>query len=350
MSVWNWIHAFMQRVQDDPDRQELYFRFSEALDCREADPGRTLAMLEEGRGAARELDEPWWDLFFEHWILQTLLFYSHDYTRVVDRAVKATLDMVKPAFRDFPQRVCLHEDLIYSYVGIDPEGFAPKIEQALEYMKREVHPSLECNHCLLGCRTVFELNRENFDAAQASAEKELDLAEKKSSNHYAGEALRTLCQLALRRRDYATLLELAQEGEKRIEPLAREGMTAEFLVYQTIAWTTMEEPKKAQRCYGRAIPKIKGLAVPTEELYEALIAYQDTLGDRDKALRFRDKQFQVHGNRGKLLSDARMLRERCGQLAQLGRLTEADVEQARTAMRKLRHPEPHLQRLQMIAR
>lgn len=350
MSVWNWIHAFMKRVEDDPERQDLYFRFSDALECREADPGRTIAMFEEGRHIARDLDEPWWDLFYEHWILQTLLFYSHDYTRVVDRAVKATLEMTKPPFRDFPQRVCLHEDLIYSYVGIDPEGYAPKIEQALEYMKREVHPNLECNHCLLGCRTTFELNREKFDVAQASAERELDLAEQKASDHYAGEALRTLCQLALHRKDYATMLELAQEGEKRIARLEREGQTAEFLMYQTVGWTAMEETRNAQRCYGKAIPKIKGLAVPNEELYETLIAYQEALGDREKALRFRDRQWQIHGNRGKLLTDVRILRQRCRQLKELGRLAEADVEQAKAAIRKLRHPEPHLQRLAMIAR
>ncbi|MFO0863826.1 MAG: hypothetical protein U0744_04070 [Gemmataceae bacterium] len=351
MSVWNWIHAFLKRVENDPQRLDLYFRFNDALECREADPGRTMAMLQEGRHIARDLDEPWWDLFFEHWALQTLLFYSHDYTQVVDRAVKATIEATKPTFRDFPQRVCLHEDLIYSYVGIDPDGYAPKIEQALDYMRREVHPNLECNHCLIGCRTAFELNREKFDVAQESAEKELELAEQKSSDHYAGEALRTLCQLGDApqglRDDARTRPGRRETHRARLE---REGQTAEFLVYQTIAWTTMEETRHAQRCYGKAIPKIKGLAVPNEELYETLITYQEVLGDREKALRFRDRQWQIHGNRGKLLTDVRILRERCRQLKELGRLTDADVEQAKTAIRKLRHPEPQLQRLSLIAR
>jgi len=71
MSVWNRIHAFLKQVDpDDDDRIDLYYRFNEAIEMREADPGRTIQMLENGRLDARKLDEPWWDLFYEHWILQ----------------------------------------------------------------------------------------------------------------------------------------------------------------------------------------------------------------------------------------------------------------------------------------
>ena len=61
-------------------------------------------LLEDGRRLARLLNEPWWVLFFEHWALETLIYYKDDYREVIDRGVKATLELRRPLYDHYPLR------------------------------------------------------------------------------------------------------------------------------------------------------------------------------------------------------------------------------------------------------
>src|SRR5262249_58918739 len=90
-------------------------------------PDRTLTMLAEARTLAEQMGESWWVLFIDHWRLQALLNFKLDFRNVLDIAVGATLEARKPQYANFPQRICLHEDLISSYLGIDPFGHADAV-------------------------------------------------------------------------------------------------------------------------------------------------------------------------------------------------------------------------------
>src|SRR5215472_783316 len=137
MSVWDWIIAFRDEAQANGDRDRLRLQqiFDNASRFTKTDPDVMLGLLAEGKALAQQLDEPWWVLFFDHWRLQALLHFKYDYRDVMDLAVTATLEARKPQFSTLPQRICLHEDLIYAYVGTDAEGHADRITQALDYMQ-----------------------------------------------------------------------------------------------------------------------------------------------------------------------------------------------------------------------
>src|SRR5437764_6311824 len=157
MSVWNWIHEFADRAEEegDEERVRLWELQQQAFIHGKNNPEMMLAALDEGRALAQQLNEPWWVLHFDHWRLQCLMHYQLDYRPVLDIAVRAALEARKPAYAHLPQRICLHEDLIYGYLGIDPLGNAAAIEKALDFMAREVSDDLECRYCVQNCRTEF---------------------------------------------------------------------------------------------------------------------------------------------------------------------------------------------------
>lgn len=351
MNIWSWIHEFYRKAEaeGDADRTGLVQLFDSALESKETDPDRTLAMLEQGKAQAKGLKEPRWVLFFEHWILQTQLFFRRDYRPVLDLAVKASLEACKPAYRDFPQRVCIHEDLIHGYVGIDPEGYADKIVAALEFMKGEADPKAECQHCILGCQSSFEAELERYDAARAIAEIKLKKALDERSDHHAASACSRLAELAIRRRDWDAALAMAKETQQRARATRRDSVEAVGLVYEAVALRALGREPEALKRYARGVRKIKRLAIPSNDIYETIAWFYEMGGDDAKALRFRDKQFKVHGRRGQLLSDFRILKERCRLLHRLGRLEPADLETARDAARKLRFAEKHLAELESFA-
>src|SRR5262245_20108853 len=220
MSVWDWIREFAARAEEegDEERLRLYELQLEASQHRRSNPEKMLAVLEEGRSLAQRLQEPWWVLHFDHWRLQCYMHYLLDYRPVLDLAIRATLAARKPAYAQLPQRICLHEDLIYGYLGVDPLGHAPAIDNALDVMAREISDDLECRYCLQDCRSVFALRRGRIDEAEQSARLTLDMADADPvpslGDHYAVDAWCHLCSIAHRRGDWETLRDCAAAGEE----------------------------------------------------------------------------------------------------------------------------------------
>ncbi|MBX9678600.1 MAG: hypothetical protein K2X38_07530 [Gemmataceae bacterium] len=347
MNIWSWILEFQQRAraEGDVERAALLDDFQSALETKDTDPDRTLSLLEQSRAKAKVLDEPKWMLFFDHWILQTQLFFRRDYRNLLDHAVKASMEACKSVHRDLPQRVCIHEDLIHAYVGIDPVGYADRIAKALDFMKGEAHPHAECQHCILGCRASFESEMGRFDASREIGEEKLRKALDEGSDHHSANAYSHLADLAVKRQDWEAALELAKQMESRAQRSDRDAVQSQALVYQALALRKLGREEEALVRYGRAVARIKRLAIPSNEIYATIAHFYESAGDDAKALRFREKQFKVHGNRGRLLHDFRNLKERCRLLARLGRLQESDVAEARAAAAKLRHAEKYLAEL-----
>ncbi|MGL4551075.1 MAG: hypothetical protein ACRC33_07800, partial [Gemmataceae bacterium] len=136
MTIWDWVHTYeaQARTRGDRDAVRLSALHGEAYAHRQDDPDRMYALLDEGRLLAARMEEPWWVLFFEHWQLETLIYYLDDYRDVLDRAVRLTLEVRKPAFDGYPLRFGIHCNLVAAYLCIDPRGHADAVRRALEYL------------------------------------------------------------------------------------------------------------------------------------------------------------------------------------------------------------------------
>src|SRR5688572_24146096 len=121
MSVWNWVHEYAAEAdaRGDKVRSELYECLQIAFHHGKIEPEQMLSALEEGRALARRLNEPWWELLFDHWRLQCYMNYLLDFRPALELAVRAALEARKPAYATLPQRICIHEDLIDAYLGVD---------------------------------------------------------------------------------------------------------------------------------------------------------------------------------------------------------------------------------------
>jgi hypothetical protein len=328
--------------------------FDNAWQFKKTDPDVTLGLLAEGKALAQQLGEPWWVLFFDHWRLQALLHHKYDYRQVVDLAVQATLEARKPQYAELPQRVCLHEDLIYAYVGIDPEGHAERIAQALEYMQKHVGPDLDCRFCVQGCCSQFALQRQRLDEAQEAALKMLAMTDAERdrwvADHYALDAYADLCAVAFGRGDWDALREWAAAGEET----ARRREDKQLELAKFLAWRALLERRDgnedaARRVFRAATARLARLkAVPGESYYDALCAYHEQGGDLGAALTVRDQELKAVAGKGRLAHEARCRLKRCRLLAQMGLPLDED-RAARETAAKLRHPEKYIEEIDRLA-
>jgi hypothetical protein len=356
MSVWDWINEFDNAARANGDRERLRLRqlFDNASRFDKSDPDVMLGLLAEGKALAQQLDEPWWVLFFDHWRLQALLHFKFDYRDVMDVAVQATLEARKPQYAELPQRVCLHEDLIYAYVGTDPEGHAERIGQALDYMQQHVGPDLDCRFCVQGCCTQFALQRGRLDEAQSAALTMLAMTDAErnrwTADHYAIDAYADLCAIAFGRGDWDALREWAVAGEDAARRRDKQMELARFLAWRALLERRAGDEELARRLFRAATSRVARLrAMPGEPYYDAVCAYHEACGEPGAALTARDHELKAIAGKGRLTHETRCRLKRCRLLAQMGLPLEEDLRAAREVAGKLRHPEKYLVELDSLA-
>ncbi len=357
MSVWDWIEEFAAEANanGDEERLRLWEIQMRAFNHGKENPDLMLAALDEGRALAQQLNEPWWVLHFDHWRLQALLHYKLDYRDVLDLAVRATLEARKPSFAQLPQRICLHEDLIYSYLGIDPLGNADAIRAALDYMRTEVTEDLDCRYCVQNCRTEFALLRGALAEAEESARVTLAMADEDvhrgTAEHHAAYAHCDLCEIAHRRQDWDALREWSTEGETLARRTDEHLKVAEFLLWQALLARRDGDEELARRHLRRALSRSRRVrSLPGTAYYNVLCAYHELGGELDRALEVRDLELRRLEGKGRLHDETRCRVKRCRLLGQLGRPLDVELAEARTAARRLRDPGPHLEELDRIER
>lgn len=357
MSVWSWIHEFAEQAEADGDQQRmrLYELQRQAFQHGKGNPELMLAAIEEGRSLAQMLGESWWVLHFDHWRLQCYMHYLLDYRPVLDLAVRAALEARKPAYAQLPQRICLHEDLIYAYLGADPLGHADAITQALDFMRQEVSEDLECRYCVQNCRTEFALIRGQLDEAEESARNTLDMADEDPSpttgDHHAVFAYGDLCTVAVRRQDWESLRAWAEAGEAVARSEEEHRKLAEFLLLQGILAWREGEAERAEQLHRHALARVRRVkALPGPSYHDALCAYHEASGRLDEAVKSRRIELEQVAGRGRHHDECRCRAKLCRLLAQAGEPLDSELAAARESAARLRDPSPHLTELDQIAR
>jgi hypothetical protein len=351
-SVWNWVVDYRWQRSVGDDGYRMYNLFNSALQCHESDPRVALTNLDAARDIAQRLEEPWWVLLCDHWRIQTLIHSLGDYIAARDIAARSVVEARKPAYAQFPQRICLQEDLISVYIAHDPHGHAAGIEDALAYMEREAAPGADCGLCLLGLKIWFALEREDLQQAEAEAGNFLSAAEeykvRSGSEHYLANCYTDFCDISFRRCDWPALLEWATIGEAPARRLDKRQLVAKYLAWQALASRKLGHDEAASRLYRSATAISGRLGLPPSGDYcNALSAYQEAAGDLPRALKLRDRELEAIAGKGHIDRECRIHRERCRLLRLMGRLSERDLAAARTAAAQLVDPARYLATLEV---
>ncbi|MBW3634964.1 MAG: hypothetical protein KY445_00685 [Armatimonadetes bacterium] len=89
VSSWQWLWDFEDRARRDGDaarvRLATYYEIAERVPFDS--PDEQLAIYEAARALAIQLGERWFEMFYEHWVIEVLLFGKQQPRLALDRAV-----------------------------------------------------------------------------------------------------------------------------------------------------------------------------------------------------------------------------------------------------------------------
>ncbi len=355
MNVWDWIHDFEAEalLRGDKDRLRLVRFHPEAYSLRHTDPDQMLALCEEGRRLASALNEPWWIVFYEHWAIETLIYYKDDYRQLLDRAVRLTLECRKPHLEQHPLLFHIWCNLVAAYLCVDPRGYAPAIREAMTCLEGLMPEEGEPKYLLLARQMWFTWELEQLDESEALAQRMLALADQEPDHHLALHhkvgIYAHLCRICLRRKNWPALADHAQTGEELARRRGAAYERAAFLLWQALPLGHAGKKDEARRQRRLAESAVARLGKTRDDSwYDALCEYCVLEGDFPAAWQAREQQLEKMSGRGQLDSEARCRMERVRLLLRMGLPLEAELAEARQAARWLRQPEHYLERLERI--
>jgi hypothetical protein len=352
MTIWDWMRDFDEqaRASGDAERMRLCRLHSEAYGHRQTDPDRMLLLLEEGRRLAGRLREPWWALFFEHWKVETLIYYKDDYREVIDLAVRATLELRKPGFENFPLRFGIWCNLVAAYLCVDPRGYAAAIRAALDYLGQQVPAEGSDRYLLQARRHWFAYELGDLALAERLALEELAMADsdadRHTARHHAVDTYKALCWIAFRRGDWSALAGHALAGEEIARTIEYRYELALFLLWRGLVARRDRREAEAQRLVRQGTAQMARLGQPPgESYYDALAAYHE-LGDNPRAAwEVRQRELETTLGKGQLAYECQVRIKRVRVLRRLGEPAEDEAQAARAAAARLRAPAWYLDEL-----
>jgi hypothetical protein len=354
MTVWEWIDDFeaRARARGDAARLRLPGFHRAAYAFRHSDPDRMLALFDEGRRLAEALREPWWALFFEHWQVETYIYYKDDYRDLVDRAVRLTLELRKGVHEQHPLRFAVWCNLVAAYMCVDPRGYAGAIRAALDFL-RHAEPEGEERYLLLAREHWFAWEMGEVEEARRLALQELALADGEPDRHLAEhheiDTYKALCRIAHRLGDWEALAGYAAAGDDRARWLDYRYQLALFLLWQALGTRHQGREEEARRLCRQGTARMGRLGkAPDDSYYDALCAFHELGGQPALALRLRDRELAQCQAKGQLAYEVECRLKRLRLLRSLGEPTAEATAGCRVAMGRLRAPESYLAELRHI--
>jgi hypothetical protein len=304
---------------------DYWDEFYQSYDLRTSNAPEAVRIMMQARDRAALAGNNEAVLYMNHWILQTLINRVQDYKTAYDLSVKAAIEARKPQYAHMQEHICAQQDLILSYLGMDPEGHEALIDDAIRFMASEISGRpIQCRFCLQEIRCSFEVARGQIDEALAECNHYLSMADEPGNphrRHHRTVALHSLCDAAYRKGDWTLLLNSASQGEILAANDSTFAQTNCFFAgCQALARLKLGEVDQAQQMYRRALSLAAALPGNTMVFgyYDVMCMYNEHIGDIDAALHLRDLQLAEVVNKSQLFWEARVRLERIRLLKALG--------------------------------
>ena len=327
----------------DDERVRLARVHHEAYEFRQTDPDRMLRMLEDGRRLAVSLQEPWWVAFFDHWKLETLIYYKDDYREVIELGVRLTLELRKPAYEGFPLNFCAWCNLVSAYLCVDPRGYAPAIREAIEYLGTVVPWQGGDRYLLQARRHWFAYELGALAEAQRLAEEELAMADadpdRHTARHHEVDTYKALCWIAYGRKDWEKLAAYAATGEERARTIEYRYELSLFLLWEAVVARRAGRGDEAARKCRQGVALMGRLGQPPGESYfDALSGYHELGEEWPEAWQVRERELASTVGKGQLAYECNIRLKRLRLARRMGMDHEAEAAAARESARRLRAP------------
>ncbi len=335
----------------DAQRQQLAILWERSVELSYERPDQKLAILDQAGALARRLNEPYWELFFDHWKIEVLLYEKHQPAAALKLAARAAFEVRKPIYDAFAYRPQITLSLTACYLKTDPIGYEKPLREAFEYARQQCQADDELRPYFAQQWSRFLEAVGASDAVEANWQ-HLYAAYQSGTEHYVLFALVHLCSTLA---SYDLPAARAHIGEFsalglelcRIEERDREA--AVFTMWSAVAARWASDYRSAHQHYERAWELQKRLHSPHNAVQFAATLYHEEASEWADALRVVEGEIAVNQKHELEFLEAKRRLKQVELLGRLGRKPDAAVKQLRAVALRLKsreHWEAQLEELE----
>lgn len=307
---------------------ELFFQYQKAMELRESDPDETIRLLTKIREQAIERKDYEWRLVADHWQTQVYINWKKDYNAANRLAVEAAIESRQKQYREFREYICVQNDLLLVYKGIDPVGYADEIKEAIDLTINMTTPDMPCHYCLnRGLIDYYKFIGNDESAREQTAK---FFAMTYQEPHYRIQAYEQMAYFAYQDDSWNDLLSLAQQGATLAGEQEDESAWIGFKSYEMIAFYQLARIDDAQKAHDLVNYRVSTLKMVQGYTYFTLMSkYQEIQSNLHAALQIIDDYILTLQNTGRPYWECKAYLERIRLLKTLGEDYRADVEKFR---------------------
>lgn len=344
-------------MSDDPyanfEFRDYMWVFRAAQHVAYLDPQRALPQMMSARNAAQKADDKQAVLYMNHWLVQVMIFSAEDLTSALDLAIETAIEARKPLYADMRERLGAQTNLLAAYLAMDPLGYAPMIEEAIAYTRREGGDNPEHLRVLLQIECGFELAKGQVDRAQEVANRYIATSQDNDpiSQFHTAIAMMFAAIVAYRKGDWKRMAWAGQQGatlEANQADLVKERCAS--MVAWAVALQRMGQADAADLQIRRAEAEAAlTYATHNTPFYDLITDYYEHDGDLHTALHYRQQQIKGLTNKGQhyweslARLEALRLAKATGQA-----LSDANRQAAHACIQRLKAPQMLLMRLNKL--
>ena len=342
-SAWDWIGQYTDAALQSGDGSKIRLcMFSIwAEQTPPSDPAAKLAIFGQGTQLARQLKEPWWEMFYSHWEIETLLHKMARPQEALAVAARANVEIRKPIYDSFPQRCALQLNLVSCYLYLDPIGYETQLREAFAPLKAQCQQWSEFE-CYYAQQWGHFLNDIEDEGALDAAWEYLRLAQNAAVAWDIKCALTLLC-MVLWRVNPVLAHEIGEEIAAECEVLAREEIQfddiAMMQMWQAVAARSHGDEEKARRFYNLAWQTQKRAPQPRNDVHGAALKFHELNGEIEKAVEVCQREIEILQEHNLRFLEVKRRVKKCELLRQLGRSNKREIARARAAVNELKSRE-----------
>lgn len=347
--LWGWIDDYYHNaiIQGDLQKIQLATMHYDAWQRFETDPNAAMDMLDRGISIAQQLNEPWWEVYYDYWRTEAYVFYIGDLNKGLHNAVRIAVETRKPEYERYPGIGRVYRVLLDSYVFRDPIGYQDKIEETIHTMEHDIPLDLDTRCLLQARRAQMAYILEDFDDAEAKAQVYLSMSQ--HSAFRLMHAYEILCDLTFRREQYNRTLAYAIEMEEQSRRSRKKsGVVVSYEVRANLARKRGEE-NLALQYYRQKLAHEANLGTKRGSFsYDLMCDFHEMAGDSDKAWALREAQLAEIESKGFFYGEswARVLR--CRLLGRMGKPLDEELKATYEIVSNLLKPESFHRKIKRI--
>lgn len=348
--LWAWFNRYAAQayLEGHPLKQRMIRVYDMGWEALRAERSEdALRHFAEGLDIAQKLNDPCWELFFDYWSTETIIFYQSNYHAGLDRAIKMGARAHQERYLACPIRARAYYTLMYVYYAMDAIGYEDKVREIIAFMENEIPLDDDTQHRMQYTRSGLAFSLEDYVLCEQEIQYYLSMTI--GNPHRQSGGYNMLHRIAYARGNVHDAFNYAYKCEQDATQARLQNSVANALLLQAVCAIRLGQTERAAALHQQGLAHYQHYNLKQlPSYYNAVCEYLELAGNPEEALTLREEEISNINKLGSVAYTAYAHLQYCRELGRSGKDIVDALQASYQAVEKLLKPQMLLDKLKKV--